>query len=243
MMTRLLRGLPIAATGVAFASAAVAKQPARSDDDSSTPSQLFSAHVTGLKEVATTRWLRLQTACFKDQQGRPREWDMVSRTTRAADSSIDGVVIVPLLHKRGSSADVETLVVLQFRPPVARVTAELPAGLVDQGETAEMAALRELKEETGYSGVVSHTSGLLSNAPFLINDTEKMVVVQVDLDAPENRLPCQALEDDEFISVRRVKLRDLQGMLAKLESTDGVITAEGLRLLAVGWQLHAQFAT
>ena len=34
------------------------------------------------------------------------------------------------------------------------VTVELPAGLIDAGETAAEAAVRELKEETGYTAVV-----------------------------------------------------------------------------------------
>ena len=33
------------------------------------------------------------------------------------------------------------------------VTVELPAGLIDAGETAAEAAVRELKEETGYTAV------------------------------------------------------------------------------------------
>lgn len=42
----------------------------------------------------------------------------------------------------------------QFRPPVDKVCIEVPAGLVDEGETPEVCALRELKEETGYVGEV-----------------------------------------------------------------------------------------
>lgn len=40
-------------------------------------------------------------------------------------------------------------VLKQFRPPVANYCLELPAGLVDAGESVGQAAVRELLEETG----------------------------------------------------------------------------------------------
>lgn len=40
--------------------------------------------------------------------------------------------------------------VRQFRPAIGRTIIEIPAGLIDQGETPEDAAFRECEEETGY---------------------------------------------------------------------------------------------
>lgn len=43
------------------------------------------------------------------------------------------------------------VLVEQFRYPIASKLIELPAGLVDEGESPEEAAIREFREETGFS--------------------------------------------------------------------------------------------
>jgi 8-oxo-dGTP pyrophosphatase MutT (NUDIX family) len=57
----------------------------------------------------------------------------------------------------------EIILQKQYRPPINKVIIEGPAGLIDAGETAEHAALRELKEETGYVGLVTQTSPVMFN--------------------------------------------------------------------------------
>jgi len=66
----------------------------------------------------------------------------------------------------------EIILQKQFRPPVEKITIEVPAGLIDPSETAEECAIRELKEETGYVGVPIATSPIMFNGksippPFL----------------------------------------------------------------------------
>lgn len=63
------------------------------------------------------------------------------------------------------------MIVLQYRPPVEAVCVEFPAGLIDAGETPEQAAVRELREETGYEGKVSSEDGgvVLSAQPGMTN--------------------------------------------------------------------------
>lgn len=63
------------------------------------------------------------------------------------------------------------MIILQYRPPVEAVCVEFPAGLIDEGETPEQAAVRELKEETGYEGKVCERSSTLSNQPGMTNAT------------------------------------------------------------------------
>lgn len=63
---------------------------------------------------------------------------------------------------RRPSKEPHLLLVSQFRPPVGACVVELPAGLIDAGETdqggVQRAALRELAEETGYDAQSGHVS-------------------------------------------------------------------------------------
>ena len=53
------------------------------------------------------------------------------------------------------------VLVRQFRPAVNCVTLELPAGHVENGETPDLAARRELFEETGYDAVRLESLGTM----------------------------------------------------------------------------------
>jgi len=50
-------------------------------------------------------------------------------------------------------------IVRQYRPALEQFTWELPAGMVDQGETAADCCRRELMEETGFRAVTVHALG------------------------------------------------------------------------------------
>ena len=57
----------------------------------------------------------------------------------------------------------------QYRPPIDKVVIEVPAGLVDAGESAADSAVRELKEETGYHGEASEISPVMFNGKSSLN--------------------------------------------------------------------------
>lgn len=56
----------------------------------------------------------------------------------------DWVIVVPL------TPDERVIMVRQFRHGVAASSIEIPGGMIDPGEAPEVAAARELEEETGY---------------------------------------------------------------------------------------------
>ena len=106
------------------------------------------------------------------QTGKDRVWEAAARKTRGK-SGVDAVAIAPIL--RHPSKPPSTMIILQYRPPVEAFCVEFPAGLVDEGETPEQAAVRELKEETGYEGKVCARSPTLSNQPGMTNATHQVL--------------------------------------------------------------------
>ena len=97
---------------------------------------------------------------YTDPLGKQRTWESAERSTRPKNSRIDGVGIVAILQKPSGP---ELLLQKQFRPPINKVVIEVPAGLVDEGESAEECAVRELREETGYVGVAAEISPVMFN--------------------------------------------------------------------------------
>jgi len=77
---------------------------------------------------------------YRDAHGAVRTWEALERL------GIGGIVVMVAVTPAGN-----VILERQFRPPVGRDVIELPAGLVDPGESMEVAANRELIEETGWS--------------------------------------------------------------------------------------------
>jgi ADP-ribose pyrophosphatase len=92
---------------------------------------------------------------YADPEGVERTWETAERLTRPKGSDIDAVGVAAILHDPAKPHD-EPRILLQkqWRAPVDQVVIEVPAGLLDPGETPQACAIRELKEETGYVGEV-----------------------------------------------------------------------------------------
>jgi ADP-ribose pyrophosphatase len=118
------------------------------------------------------KWTELKKIEWTDQTGKDRIWEAAARKTRGK-GGVDAVAIAPIL--RHPSKPPSTMIILQYRPPVEAVCVEFPAGLIDQGESPEQAAVRELKEETGYEGKVREITPTLSNQPGLTNATHQVL--------------------------------------------------------------------
>ncbi|RYP87176.1 hypothetical protein DL770_004827 [Monosporascus sp. CRB-9-2] len=124
---------------------------------SNTEAKVLSTAPLSNEEAVWTKLVKIE---YRDPKGKSRLWESAERRTRPRNSAIDGVGILAVVEKPTGP---EIILQKQYRPPVDKVCVEVPAGLVDEGETAEEAAVRELKEETGYVGKVTETTPMMFN--------------------------------------------------------------------------------
>jgi len=178
-------------------------------------------------------WTKLVKTTYSDPNGKVRTWESAERRTRPKGSEIDGVGIVAILEK---STGPEIILQKQYRPPIDKIVIEVPAGLVDAGESPEEAAIRELKEETGYVATVTESSPTMFNDPGFCNTNLKMVHVKVDMSLPQNQDLKPELEENEFIEVFTIPLSGLWEACRKFEKEGFAIDAR-VGTLAEGIEL------
>jgi 8-oxo-dGTP pyrophosphatase MutT (NUDIX family) len=120
------------------------------------------------------------------------------------------------------TAERRVVMVRQYKHGVAQVVLELPAGMIDPGETPAECAVRELAEETGYAG----------DAPVLLRSlfadpTGSDSVFHVFLIENVTAKFAQALDTTEAIVIETMSLEELRAAVR-----DGGI-ASGSQVAAV----------
>ena len=109
--------------------------------------------INKLTTLAETKFLNLYTAEYSNKGGNIKNWIIASRKEKENLEGVylnnkelqdDAVLIVPF-HKE----EEKIVVIRQFRVPINSYIYEMPAGLIDKGESPQTAITRELKEETG----------------------------------------------------------------------------------------------
>lgn len=182
--------------------------------------------------VQDAKWVTLKKISYTDQVGKQRTWEAASRKTRGK-AGVDAVAMGNiLLHP---SRPASTMIVIQYRPPLDAYTVEWPAGLIDAEESAEEAAVREFKEETGYECKVVSVSPPQAADPGLSNANMQLVMVEVQLGEGDEE-PEQRLEDGEHIQRVVVPLSEFYDRLVEYSKKERFVVAAKLFHFAAGME-------
>jgi len=168
----------------------------------------------GMKVVAEGKWLSLGVIEYTAHDGSTRTWESVSRRNGRG-----AVGILATLKPTN-----EILLIRQYRPPVDNFVIEFPAGLIDNGETPEESAVRELREETGFIGKVTDVSPKSFSSPGLTSEFIYLVRMEVDLEAQKEIRT--DFDEGEFVETFRVAPDQLGTFLEKATAAGDVIDSK-----------------
>jgi len=132
--------------------------------------------------------------------GNQEKWDFIQHNGAAAALPV--------------TADGKILMVRQYRNALERDTLEIPAGGLNPGESTDVAAARELEEETGYA---SDDLELLIS----IRTTVAFCNEKIDIYVAKNLVRMkQHLDENEFVNVEAHSMEELEGMIFRQEIED-----------------------
>lgn len=147
------------------------------------------------------------------------KWEYVSRT-----NGIRAAVILAV------DEDDHVILVDQFRVPLGRRCIELPAGLIgdgdDRDEAAEIAAARELEEETGYRPGRMEDLGEFHSSPGMVSESFSLFRAHDLVRVGEG-----GGTESEDITVHRVPLADIPAAVTRWRAEGYAIDVKLLLLL------------
>ncbi len=123
--------------------------------------------------------------------------------------NVEGIVIYPVLKEEPD----KIVMIRQYRYPLDAYLYELPAGLVDGGETPAEAAIREMKEETGLDFEVYEGGSPAFRRPFFMGAGFTDECSAAVFGYASGRVTNRYLEDSESIPVLLADKKEAERIL------------------------------
>ena len=106
-----------------------------------------------VEKITNNKWLNLYSANYRLPSGKNYVYYFASRRngknlTIKGSNYLDAVRVLPY-YKQNNKTYV--VVIKEFRHPIDKYIYSTPAGLIDEGETSKISAIREVEEEIGAS--------------------------------------------------------------------------------------------
>ena len=133
--------------------------------------------------------------------------------------SRDWVNIIPLTE------DKEVVLIRQYRHGIGEITLEIPGGIIEQGDSPEKAAERELLEETGYKSQEMVPLGMVYPNPAFLNNRCYTFLSRDVFFAGS-----QDLDEKEDIEIVIKPLNEIRGLIENGEISHSLIIAAFYRL-------------
>lgn len=157
------------------------------------------------RRVYTGRVVSLDVDSVRFPNGSEGDLEMIRHSGASA--------IVPLLESPHGEASV--ILIRQYRYAADGFVYEVPAGRLDEGETPDACAYRELKEETGYTAKTMTLLTTIFTTPGF-TDERIHLFLATGLIAGE-----PSLESDEVLNIHPVPIREALEMIRSGAIQDG----------------------
>jgi ADP-ribose pyrophosphatase len=172
------------------------------------------------KHASPSRWERLS----QKVSATTRVFDLLSvrfrHPVRAVERDFAVIAAPDWCNIIAVTPDGRLVLVRQFRYGTNDFSLEIPGGMIDTGEPPVDAAIRELREETGYVGSNARVIGSVQPNPAILNNRCHFVLIEnAELRAPVG------WDHDEEIEVQLAPVDEVMGWARSGRITHALVVA------------------
>ena len=165
--------------------------------------------IINIKKETNNKFLNLYSLTYQDGQ---KQYDYYTASRRGeknlsclGSTKTDAVRVIPYFVK---DQKIYVVLIYEFRHPICCYIYSVPAGLIDEGESFEQAATRELMEEIGAKVVFLKQTEKPSYSSVGLTD-EKLVCFEAQVELVYK----QRLDENEDIKIKIIALDELEEFL------------------------------